>query len=202
MPFRGSSSTRTPSDDPTIKFLAVGRAFDRVILATYAARSEGSVATQQLHAVISRILCNTSAVDVHPRLTVTDRQVGTIHYDTERSFVFLLITESEYPQRVAFKCIGAFKAAFLQQFGDSAEKSAEGGLSKAARPLMAETCSEFADLSRLERTVGIRRQVQEVTEIVSGSINEMLSTQDNLQVLEDKTDTLASAAHNFQRQAR
>ena len=79
---------------------------------------------QQLHSVISRILSSTSAVDQHPRLTVTDRQVGTVHYDTERSFVFFIITDADYPQRIAFKCIGALKAGFLRQFGDSAEKSA------------------------------------------------------------------------------
>ena len=67
---------------------------------------------------------------------------------------------------------------------------------------MAEVCGAFADVSKLERTVGITRQVQEVTEIVNGSINELLATQDDLQVLEDKTDALASQAQNFQRIAR
>ena len=104
---------------------------------------------------------------------------------------------------------------------------------------MAEVCAAFADVSKLERTVGISRQVprtrtqrahasraqcsgcdpstrggafsrrpnpmpqvQEVTEIMNGSINEMLATQDDLQVLEDKTDALANQAQNFQRSAR
>ena len=67
---------------------------------------------------------------------------------------------------------------------------------------MAGICAAFADASKLERTIGISRQVQEVTEIMNGSINEMLATQDDLQVLEDKTDALASQAQNFQRSAR
>jgi len=67
---------------------------------------------------------------------------------------------------------------------------------------MAEMCSTFADPASFERAIGINRQVLEVTEIMSGSINEMLATQDDLQVLEDKTDSLASQALNFQRSAR
>jgi len=200
--YTSGTRARGGSDEAGVKYLAVGRAFDRVILATYSAKPEGSAAAQQLHAVITRILCSTGAIDQHPRLTVTDRQVGTVHYDTERGFVFFCVTEGDYPQRIAFKCIASLKTSFVQQFGDSAEKSAEGGLTKPCRQLMSEVGAAFADVSKLERTVGIQRQVQEVTELVSGSINELLATQDNLQVLEDKTDALASQAQNFQRSAR
>lgn len=68
--------------------------------------------------------------------------------------------------------------------------------------MMGEVCSLYADPSCFERTIAISRQVQEVANIMSGSINEMLATQDDLQVLEDKTDSLASQAQNFQRSAR
>jgi len=66
---------------------------------------------------------------------------------------------------------------------------------------MAGICSTFGDAASIERTVGISRQVQEVTEIMNGSINELLASQDDLQVLEDKTDALASQAQRFQRNA-
>eukprot|EP00966_Prymnesium_polylepis_P071890 1669432-Prymnesium_polylepis.1 len=188
-----SSTRRTPLG---VKCLAVGRTFDRVLVAIY---SDGSAS--QLQAVIARILCNTDAIDQHPRLTVTDRHVGTVHYDTERGFVFFCVTDESYPQRAAFKCIAAVRSDFLRQFGDIAEKSAADGLSSAARDLMAGICSTFGDAASIERTVGISRQVQEVTEIMNGSINELLASQDDLQVLEDKTDALASQAQRFQRNA-
>jgi len=111
-----SSTRRTPLG---VKCLAVGRTFDRVLVAIY---SDGSAS--QLQAVIARILCNTDAIDQHPRLTVTDRHVGTVHYDTERGFVFFCVTDESYPQRAAFKCIAAVRSDFLRQFGDIAEKSA------------------------------------------------------------------------------
>ena len=124
MPLGTTTRHRALTDEPGIKYVAVGRSFDRVILATYSCKPEGSAATQSLHAVIMRILCSTGAIDQHPRLTITDRQVGTVHYDTERSFVFFCVTEGDYPQRLAFKCIAALKADFIKQFGDNAEKSA------------------------------------------------------------------------------
>ena len=116
-----STSTRTGAQG--IKYLAVCRSFDRIILATQACKAEVTNAPQ-LNAVVTRILRKTGAIDQHPRLTVTDPQVGTVHYDTERGFVFFCITGADYPQRIAFKCINALKADFLQQFGDTAEKSA------------------------------------------------------------------------------
>ena len=63
------------------------------------------------------------------------------HYDTDNTYVFLIIATHEYPQRVrpslrsrardlchtghetsqvAFKCIGELKAAFVENFGECA----------------------------------------------------------------------------------
>ena len=77
---------------------------------------------QKLLAVVSRVLASASAVNQYPRLTVTDREVGAIHYDTSRGFVYLIVTEMDYPQRTAFKCIGALRDSFTRQFGEQMPK--------------------------------------------------------------------------------
>ena len=85
---------------------------------------------------MTRVLGSPQTVEDYPRLTITDREVGTIHYDTSRTCIFLVVTAPDYPQRIAFKCLADLKARFQSSFGEQLHKSAEGGLSKVARQLM------------------------------------------------------------------
>eukprot|EP00321_Phaeocystis_globosa_P007061 CAMPEP_0118834996 /NCGR_PEP_ID=MMETSP1162-20130426/52379_1 /TAXON_ID=33656 /ORGANISM="Phaeocystis Sp, Strain CCMP2710" /LENGTH=235 /DNA_ID=CAMNT_0006766739 /DNA_START=28 /DNA_END=731 /DNA_ORIENTATION=+ len=183
-----------------VRFLAVARMEDRVVVAAYT--HGGSSSREPLHTdVLHKVLRSQKTVTDNPRLTITDREVGTVHYDTDRSAIFVAITAFEYPQRLAFKCIGELKSRFQASFGEALHKSAEGGLSKPARQILADVCTMFEDPAAVDKTIGVLRQVEEVKGIMHDSINEMLATRDNLEVLEDKSSTLRSEAATFQRQA-
>lgn len=123
------------------------------------------------------------------------------HYDTDSTYVFLIIATHEYPQRVAFKCLGELKTAFVKNFGEVMHTCAEGGLSKRARPLLSEACAAYADEAKADKTIRVMRQVDEVRDIMQESITEMLATRENLEVLEDKTLMLRTEAAGFQRRA-
>ena len=92
------------NSDLGIRFVAVGRIVDRVIVASHAHHSGGDAVAQRYFAVAVRVLNSANTVEKYPRLTVTDRDAGTVHYDTNQNCIFLLVTAPDYPQRVAFKC--------------------------------------------------------------------------------------------------
>ena len=48
-------------------------------------------------------------------------------------------------------------------FGDVMHKAAECALSKAAKPLMSDLCTRFADATTIDRTLGVMRDVDEVS---------------------------------------
>ena len=186
---------------PGIRFVAVSRAADRVLVAAYSHKLSSSSKADPFVAVVTRVLGSPQTVEDYPRLTITDREVGTIHYDTSRTCIFLVVTAPDYPQRIAFKCLADLKARFQSSFGEQLHKSAEGGLSKVARQLMTDVCTTFADPASVDRAIGVQRQVDDVKGIMSDSISEMLATRENLEVLEDKTENLRSEAAGFQRKA-
>ena len=186
---------------PGIRFVAVSRAADRVLVAAYSHKLSSSSKADPFVAVVTRVLGSPQTVEDYPRLTITDREVGTIHYDTSRTCIFLVVTAPDYPQRIAFKCLADLKSRFQSSFGEQLHKSAEGGLSKVARQLMTDVCTTFADPASVDRAIGVQRQVDDVKGIMSDSISEMLATRENLEVLEDKTENLRSEAAGFQRKA-
>jgi vesicle-associated membrane protein 7 len=190
---------KRPMSSGEVRFLAVARMEDRVVVASY---THGSSSRHELHTgVLQKVLRSQKTVTDNPRLTITDRDVGTVHYDTDRSAIYVAITAFDYPQRTAFKCLGDLMTRFQASFGDALHKSAEGGISKMAKQIFAEICATYADAAAVDKTLGVLKQVEEVKGIMHDSINEMLATRDNLEVLEDKTEALRSEAATFQRQA-
>ena len=142
-----------------VRFLAVARMEDRVVVAAYT--HGGSSSREPLHTdVLHKVFRSQKTVTDNPRLTITDRDVGTVHYDTDRSAIFVAITAFEYPQRLAFKCIGEVKTRFQASFGEALHKSAEGGLSKPARQILADVCTMFEDPAAVDKTIGVLRQVE------------------------------------------
>ena len=184
-----------------VRFAAVSRAADRVLVASYTHKLHNSSKADPFLAVVTRVLGSPQTVEDYPRLTITDREVGTIHYDSSRTCIFLVVTAPDYPQRIAFKCLADLKSRFESSFGEQLHKSAEGGLSKVARQLMTDVCTTFADPASVDKAIGVQRQVDDVKGIMSDSISEMLATRENLEVLEDKTENLRSEAAGFQRKA-
>ena len=140
---------------PGIRFVAVSRAADRVLVAAYSHKLSSSSKADPFVAVVTRVLGSPQTVEDYPRLTITDREVGTIHYDTSRTCIFLVVTAPDYPQRIAFKCLADLKARFQSSFGEQLHKSAEGGLSKVARQLMTDVCTTFADPASVDRAIGV-----------------------------------------------
>eukprot|EP00316_Scyphosphaera_apsteinii_P013509 CAMPEP_0119312710 /NCGR_PEP_ID=MMETSP1333-20130426/26966_1 /TAXON_ID=418940 /ORGANISM="Scyphosphaera apsteinii, Strain RCC1455" /LENGTH=206 /DNA_ID=CAMNT_0007317367 /DNA_START=29 /DNA_END=646 /DNA_ORIENTATION=+ len=194
---RGSGGS---SSGDGLRFLAAGRSCDRVIIASYAHHSD-SAAAQRYHAVTQRVLGSANTIERYPRLTVTDRESGTVHYDTDQTCIFLIVTSPEYPQRIAFKCLGELKTRFNEAHGEAVHKSAEGGLTRAGRMLFVEVASRFEEPASVDKATHLLREVGEVKDIMQDSIQDLLATRENLEVLEDKTIQLRSEAATFQRKA-
>lgn len=94
--------------------------------------------------------------------------------------------------KTAFACIVI--PTFLR-----AQKSAPDGLSKQCRPLLADVCERFADPSSFDRVLSCTREVDDVRGILHGTLNQMLATTHNLEVLEDKTEELRDQGRTFQK---
>lgn len=175
---------RREEQPPAIRFLAVARVWDRTLIASHRHATSGR-SLQDQQALTLKVLSSQRATQNHARLTVTDREHGSLHYDCDREYYYIAITEPEYPQRVAFKCLKELRDRF-GNLGEEAQKAATNGLSKQARPLLTDICERFANPQALDRVVSCSREVDEVKGILHGTVNQLLSNQDNLEVLEDK----------------
>ena len=150
--FRGARDNEHP---PGIRFLAVARQYDRALIASYRHDTLGSKIEEQ-QTLVHKVLGSGRATENHPRLTVTDREHGSLHYDSDREYFYITstpcnstagaryilrltllyacraVTVPDYPQRAAFKCLGELRERFRGSMGEEAHKAACDGLSKQA----------------------------------------------------------------------
>lgn len=163
--------------DGNIKCLAVYRLSDRTMVAIHTPSHAAEAGIRQ---TIKKML-DANAHALHPRLTVTDREHGAIHYETDPAAMYVAVSTAQYPQRVAFRAIGEMRARFAGGLGDALHKAEEGGLSKSAKPLMVELCGRFADETAVDKTLSVTRQVDEVKGIMGESIQALLQTHEHLE---------------------
>lgn len=187
-----------------VKFVAIVRRLDGVIVASYAHKPEGGDAKTG-EALVNQVITSPGTAQ-YSRLTVTVPS-GAFHYDTSACFSYCCVAGANYPQRLAFKCLTELMRKLSEstaggaRFIDAAHKADVGGLSRWTREVCTELCSRYADAASVDKATAALNQVDEVRGIVSDSIGQILATHENLEVLEDKTETLASQSQGFQRKA-
>ena len=176
----------------------VYRLADCVRIASFTTRHNGAEGMDE----IMQKIFQTEAHHLHTRLTVTEPQQGAIHWQVGRSAMYVIVTSMDYPQRVAFRAGEQLCDHFERTLGDALHKADAGGLSKEARKFMEDLCRRYADAESVESTRRLMRDVDEVKGIVGESIQALLATNENLEVLEDRSEALRSQTSNFQKTAR
>lgn len=183
--------------EPNIRFLGVARLQDRVPLMWHC-----SASSPELYEGKFRKLLASGRVAEHSRLTVTDRDVGCIHFECDPVCVFMTMCEPSYPQRAAFKLLTEFRDEFTAEFGPGVRGAREGELNKPGKR-MAKLFMEQYELARnVDQLEGVKYQVDEVKGVMESNIQQALNNQENLDTLVDKTDVMRNEASNFQRSSQ
>lgn len=144
-----------------MRYMGVYRLCDNIRVASYGHNNHPA---EDVESKIAQVL-SANAAQMHPRLSVADRDIGMIHYETSRYAMYVSVTVHDYPQRVIFKCLAELRGRFEDGFGDALHKAEEGGLSKAACPVMVELCTKFADATSVDKTLHVIKDVDEVWHI-------------------------------------
>lgn len=86
-------------------------------------------------------------IAAHARLTITDNEVGCIHFDSAPPCMYLVVTPREVPQRVAFQFLADLAAAFEPAYGvttvDAPTTARPWGLSAKAEGLLAKVTAPY-----------------------------------------------------------
>lgn len=183
-----------------VRYVAVARLSDRLPVATYAAVDSRELPKALLDKKLERVL-GSGRVSEHTRLTITDREVGSIHYDTDPVCLYLVVCEPDYVQRTAFKLLGELRTTFSDKFGMDVSTARHMSLSRSARDTLRNLCLKYNDLASVDKVAAVSVQVNEVKGAMQNNINAALRNTENIEHLLDQTNAMKTEASGFQRTA-
>mmetsp|Transcript_20515 Transcript_20515/g.50205 ORF Transcript_20515/g.50205 Transcript_20515/m.50205 type:complete len:227 (-) Transcript_20515:72-752(-) len=183
-----------------VRFAAVARLADRVPLATYVAADPRDIPQDVFDEKLGKVL-RSGRVAEHARLTITDKDVGNIHYDSDPSCLFLVMTSADYPQRAAFKFLTELRVQFQDRFEPEIGGAKAMGLSRPGRGILKDLCQQYNVVENVDKVAQVNVQVEEVKTAMQENIQTVMRNQENLETLVDKSDMMRNEAQAFQRTA-
>jgi len=183
-----------------VRFLGVARLKDRVPVAWHTSVSTRNESAALFEAKFKRLLTSDKLTE-YDRLTVVDRDAGTIHFETGRECLFVAICSPEYSQRIAFKLLTEFRASFEEQFEHLARDSREGELQSKFRKLGLYLSERFEHSSNVDELSNVQVQVDEVKSVMERNIEQALKNQESLEILVERTEAMKNEATSFKKSA-
>jgi hypothetical protein len=185
---------------PQVRYLAVARIADKAPVAAHAFADAADLAPALLDGKLARVL-SSGRVNEHGRLTITDKDVGSIHYDSDPACLYLAVTAKEYPQRLAFKLLSELRGEFEAAYGDEFNSARAGGLTKKTRAMFGAIAAKYEDAGGKDKITSVSMQVDEVKGAMQNNINAVLKNQENLETLLESSSNMRTDASAFQRSA-
>lgn len=183
-----------------IRFVAVARRDDDKTMVASFLYHTGELSQAKYEAVATKVF-KSDRIQEYSRLTITDKEAGAVHYDTDKDCMYLVITAPDYPQRTVFKFLEAVQTEFKKSFGGQVAGAGENQLSKSAKKVFTGLCQNYDDLAKADKLAGVMDQVDQVKGVMQDNVEQMLQNHEKLQDLEDKADNMRSEAQRFKKGA-
>lgn len=185
----------------SILYVGVARVQDRVSIAEFCAVDLAEVPSSLMHAKLKKVL-SSERVREHSRLTITDREVGSIHYDSDPSCLYFVIARRDYSQRFAFKFLSEVQNQFAEQFGKMVGGASDDSLSRSAKSLLSQLCKKYNSGISMDKISAVSLQVDDVKSQMNENIQSALRNNDNMTKLANESGNMANEATSFSRGAK
>lgn len=139
-------------------------------------------------------------------LTLSSTSVCTIdvtsslsfHYVIEDGIVYLCLTEKGYPKKLAFQYLETLSRAFHQEHGHEVHAFSRPYAAVDFEPQMSRVRKEFIDPQAPGNIKKLASELNDISNIMSQSINQVLQRGEKLNKLEQGASNLLSASRKFE----
>eukprot|EP00611_Tribonema_gayanum_P010038 TRINITY_DN1995_c0_g2_i1.p1 TRINITY_DN1995_c0_g2~~TRINITY_DN1995_c0_g2_i1.p1 ORF type:complete len:226 (-),score=79.02 TRINITY_DN1995_c0_g2_i1:104-781(-) len=177
-----------------VTFIGVYRFLDQICVASYSPKGD----TNDEFAVKSVITAPNVFVEPGRRYT-NEGDVCCVHFvadDANR--VYTVVTDKQYPARVAFALLDEAQSKFVTKVGDKSLAAKEGSLSKTMRSSFADICLKYDDVKNVDKLAAMQGKVDAVKTKMEDNIQQMLANEEKLEDISANAENLNAQAQVFQ----
>jgi len=186
-----------------IKFIAVGRALNRDVVASLTVGKNDS--SEQYHIAVREVL---SAPDFSNKVSPGARyrlvgDVNAFNFTTDpEQRVYIVISAFDYPERLVFPMINELVLKFKTDFGPQSLTCPAGALDSKVRKLFQSLADEYDDPTKRDKLAQVQAQVQGVKLTMGKNLDSMLKNIDKAKDIEESSAQLQAQAAKFDEQAK
>ncbi|RHY36671.1 hypothetical protein DYB25_001353 [Aphanomyces astaci] len=181
-----------------VKFLAVARASDKVIVASYAHTKKDKEDSPKYVDMLSKVLrAPTWKQQVTPNSRHTlDCDPNKFHFTMDNDeMVYCAITAADYPIRLAFKLITAVQEEVSGKHGAKLAQAKENGLD--CGKSLGVIATMYDDRTKVDKVSEVMAQVDAVKSTMQDNIQVVLSNTEKMELVEQKSNDLNEQAKVF-----
>lgn len=119
----------------------------------------------------------------------------------EKALIYILVTQSKYPQRCAHACLEELQRTFTDKAGDKALTAKDRALDKTCGQLLQKICQKYDDLSQVDKLAAVSAKVESVKLVMQDNVDIALQNCVKLESIEKAAEELQQQAGVFKRNA-
>jgi hypothetical protein len=200
-----SESISVPKDiystdmSKNIKYIAVGRTTDHAVLceSSYASAQIGEEYASSVRQVIKASQASVKGT----KYSLVMKDSTKLNFYTDEEFrIFIVITESDYPERISQLLLKELKKDFVEKYEAKIVTAGEGAIK--AKSMFNQFKNKYEDPAAVDKLSSIRREVDDTTKIMQNTIQTTLGNIEKTENLADDVETLKRNADLFGDNAR
>lgn len=177
-----------------VTFIGVYRFLDQICVASFSPKGD----TNDEFAVKSVISSPNVFVEPGRRYT-NEGEMSCVHFVADdNNRVYTVVTDKQYPPRVAFALLDEVQSKFLTKVGDKSLSAREGALSKTMRSSFQDVCLKYEDIKNVDKLASVQGKVDVVKSIMEDNIQQMLANEEKLESISANAENLNEQAKVFQ----
>lgn len=183
-----------------MRYTAIGRIQDRVLIATYHHYTTGAPASKYL-AVAQKVLNSDKVLSQQSANVPNAVDDASCLMQTDKKYMFIAFVSKDYPERTAFELLKQIRKDFMEKEETNAATATENSMSKVCKKFMQPAATKYDDVTAVNKVAAVQAQVDDVKMTMEDNVQQMLRQHEKLEDLEDKADTMRSEASKFKRGA-
>lgn len=177
-------------------FIGVARIVDRCVVASLAYNSTVDLAG------VKKVLEQKMGMQAGNHYSfVTGAMAWHLMADSEGR-IYIAITASSYPTRVAAQCVDDLSRTFVAKAGDKSMTCKEKALDKACKNLFEKLCAKYDNLNEVDVLSGVTAKVESVKLVMQENVELALQNCVTLESIEEKAEQLQQQAGVFKKTAK
>eukprot|EP00286_Rhodomonas_abbreviata_P029031 CAMPEP_0181315746 /NCGR_PEP_ID=MMETSP1101-20121128/15536_1 /TAXON_ID=46948 /ORGANISM="Rhodomonas abbreviata, Strain Caron Lab Isolate" /LENGTH=260 /DNA_ID=CAMNT_0023422967 /DNA_START=26 /DNA_END=806 /DNA_ORIENTATION=+ len=183
-----------------VRYTAIGRISDRVLIATYRHYTSGPTAEKYL-AVSQKVLNSDKVLSQQSANVPKALDDSSCLMQTDKTYMYIVFVETNYPERTAFELLRLIRKEFTEKVAGEAASATENSLSKSVKKWMTTACTKYDDVTAVNKVSAVQAQVDDVKMTMEDNVQNMLKQHQKLEDLEDKADNMRQEANKFRKGA-